>query len=152
MAIRRKELGVIPVDCGDVVCFPIDSVVDIMRELGVCNEDKIVESEKEFIQKFKGVACEFRSDGCYGIDKVSVVDKNGDVYDAVLVGAPEDTQRFLDEDDPTFDEFAKTRCKDPDRCFLDVWSEKDEVWEEYARFLKGVSDERAERKTKEKGE
>lgn len=160
MAIRRKELGVIPVDVGDVVCFPMDSVIDIMVKLGVCDDNKLMESEKKFIQEFKGVACEFGSDGCYGVDKVTVVDRDGETYDCVLVGGPENPKRFLDEDEPTFHEFMETRY--PNEGYREGIFEK--IEKEYARFLKnreivkkrecgrqkpkkGVSDERAGSKT-----
>lgn len=100
MPIKRKELGVISVDAGDVVCFSMDRCLDIAERLNM--------DVDTFIRRYGGVECDFRADGGYGVDKVTAVQDDGKTYDMVLIGA--DTarlRRFLTEDELNFHEFME---------------------------------------------
>ena len=99
MTIKSKELGVISVDAGDVVCFSMDRCLDIADRLNM--------SVDNFIGNFSGVKCEFRSDGGYGVNKVTAVDLVGSTCDMVLIGGavPKNLRRFLNEGEQDFNEF-----------------------------------------------
>ena len=98
MTIKSKELGIISVDAGDVVCFSMDRCLDIADRLNM--------SVDNFIKSFSGVNCEFHSDGGYGVDKVTAVRQDGSTCDMVLIGG--DTKnflRFLNEGEQELNEF-----------------------------------------------
>jgi hypothetical protein len=98
MIIRSKELGVISVDAGDVVCFSMDRCLDIAERLNM--------GVDSFIRNFSGVECNFGADGGYGVDKVIAVQKDGTTYDVVLIGGDiRNFRRFLTVFEPTFNEF-----------------------------------------------
>lgn len=98
MTIKSKELGVISVDAGDVVCFSMDSCLDIAERLNM--------GVDSFIRQFSGVQCDFRSDGGYGVDKVTAVQQDGSTCDMVLIGGDiKHLRRFLHEGEQGFSEF-----------------------------------------------
>jgi hypothetical protein len=98
MNIKSKELGVISVDAGDVVCLSMDCCLDIAKRLNM--------SVDNFIRNFRGVKCEFHSDGGYGVDKVTAVQQDGSTCDMVLIGGDtKNLRRFLNEDEQGFNEF-----------------------------------------------
>ena len=99
MNIKSKELGVISVDAGDVVCFSMDRCLDIAKRLNM--------SVDNFIGNFSGVKCEFRSDGGYVVNKVTAVDLVGSTCDMVLIGGAviKNLRRFLKKGEQDFNEF-----------------------------------------------
>lgn len=99
MKPKSREVGRIPVDAGDVVCFSMDMVSRLAEEIG--------EDVDELIENYGGVPCGFAADGNYGVDQVTAVDSQGRTYPVVMVGAPQDLVRLLDEDEPTFTEFYR---------------------------------------------
>lgn len=100
MAIKGKELGVLYVDCGDVVCFSIDALIHMSEDMGFEDVDS-------FVKDYGGISCEFHADGGYGVTKTTVVSKDFDTYDAVIIGgpSPKDTLCVLQDEQQTFSEF-----------------------------------------------
>lgn len=86
--LQRKELGVIAVDCGDVVCIPIDFFVRLVSGRGDDNDFSIVD---KLVHEAGGVRCQFPGDGMYGVDTVTIHMEDGDEYQAVIIGGPEDS-------------------------------------------------------------
>lgn len=104
MSIKSKEMGVISVDAGDVVCFSYDEVMNMASECGMGTE--------AFITQFNGVECGFAADGGYGVDKVTAVQQTGQTYDMILIGGDTRTlRRFLLEGEPNFSEFMENHPK-----------------------------------------
>ena len=98
MGIKVEELGVISVDAGDVVCFSMDEVFAMAHAAHT--------DVNTYIKVHKGVQCDFRSDGGYGVDKVTAVQQDGKTFDMVLIGGDsKNLRRFLTEGEPSFDEF-----------------------------------------------
>lgn len=101
MGIKRRELGVISVDAGDVVCFSMDRCLDIAERLKL--------DVDTFIKRYDGVECDFRADGGYGVDQVTAVQDDGKTYDMVLIGGDVNhLRRFLTEDEKSFHEFMES--------------------------------------------
>jgi hypothetical protein len=99
--IRRQCLGSLSVDTGDVVCFSSDAVLRIIEALGGTPEDL-----SAFVERFGGVGCGFHADGRYAVDRLVAVDDDGETRDVVVIGGEwKGFERFLREDEPTFDEF-----------------------------------------------
>ena len=90
--MKQEYLGRLVVDAGDVVCFSVDSVMKMMKEMGYKNPPEEVE---DFIDRFDGVECGFDADGVYGMDKVTAVDEDDNEFEAVLIGAPNNTVKIL---------------------------------------------------------
>ena len=88
MAIERKNLGLLTVNAGDVVCFSMDAVMRMKAamESGVCECFFGVE---DVIETFGGVCCEMGGDGIYGVDKVTILDTKGQEYNGALIGGPD---------------------------------------------------------------
>lgn len=106
MGIKARELGVISVDAGDVVCFSMDEVIRMAGD---------VDDVDRFIKRHKGVECDFRADGGYGVDQVTAVQQDGKTFDMILIGGDsKNLRRFLREDEPNFHEFfeAHPRVKE----------------------------------------
>ena len=98
--IKSHELGVISVDAGDVICFSMDEVLRMAERQHMDVDD--------FISQHKGVECDFRSDGGYGVDKVIAVQQDGTTFDMVLIGGDvKNLRRFLLEEEPNFEEFVE---------------------------------------------
>jgi len=101
VGIKRRELGVISVDAGDVVCFSMDRCLDIAERLKM--------DVDTFIQRYNGVECDFRADGGYGVDQVTAVQDDGKTYDMVMIGGDvTHLRRFLTEDEKSFHEFMES--------------------------------------------
>jgi len=101
MSIKKQELGVISVDAGDVVCFSMDSCLRVAERLGM--------DVDAFIERYKGVECDFRADGGYGVDQVTAVQDDGKTYDMILIGGDaEHLRRFLKEGELSFHEFMES--------------------------------------------
>jgi len=107
MAVKFLKLGKLVVDCGDVVCFSMDSVIGLAEE---CGYD--ITKLQEFIKRWKGVECDLRSDGIYTVDRVTAVDQEGSTYSAIIIGAdvPE-IKRFLLTNEEEFSDFYKRHPK-----------------------------------------
>jgi len=100
MPIKKRELGVISVDAGDVVCFSMDSCLRVAERLGL--------DVDAFIERYNGVECDFRADGGYGVDQVTAVQDDGKTYDMILIGGDaEHLRRFLKEGESSFHEFME---------------------------------------------
>jgi hypothetical protein len=82
--INQKQLGLLTVDAGDVVVFSADQVLRLMKKLGLHHSDY-----EDFIEDTGAIECEFNVDTIYAVDRVTALDKNGEEYNAVLIGAPE---------------------------------------------------------------
>jgi len=101
VGIKRRELGVISVDAGDVVCFSMDRCLEMAERL-----DMDVDT---FIRRFEGVECDFRADGGYGVDQVIAVQDDGKTYDMVMIGGDvRHLRRFLNEGEQDFHEFMES--------------------------------------------
>lgn len=101
MGIQSRELGVISVDAGDVVCFSMDEVLKMAERRNMDVDD--------FIKRHRGVECDFRADGGYGVDKVTAVQQDGKTYDMILMGGDtKNLRRFLLEGEPSFHEFMES--------------------------------------------
>lgn len=142
-AIREKELGVLSVDAGDVVCFSLDSFIKIAEKLkrGFANKKLDVHAQSadldEFIKENDGILCEFHCDGGYGVSKVTAVGPDGNTYSAALIGGPGGTKRLLAQGEEEFNEmldrkFGKDQCPSGDS---KEW--KDAVEEHQAALRKG---------------
>lgn len=83
--MKRRSLGLVTVDAGDVVVFSYDKVMKLAERLGYDPLD----GTDDMIEDFDGVPCEFGCDGIYGVDEVTVKDSAGNEYAAVLIGGPE---------------------------------------------------------------
>lgn len=100
MPIKARELGVISVDAGDVICFSMDEVLNMAERQNMDVDD--------FIRRYRGVECDFRADGGYGVDKVTAVQQDGKTYDMILMGGDtKNLRRFLLEGEPNFHEFME---------------------------------------------
>lgn len=65
----KKDLGTLYVDCGDVVCLPMDAIIKIMDQLKI--EHNFDEKIGEYIKKIGGICCGFRCDGKYRVSKAT---------------------------------------------------------------------------------
>lgn len=100
MGIKARELGIISVDAGDVVCFSMDEVIRMAGD-----PDRV----DNFIKRHRGVECEFRADGGYGVDQVTAVQQDGTTFDMILIGGDsKNLRRFLLQDEPSFHEFMES--------------------------------------------
>ncbi len=130
MTIKSEELGVIAVDAGDVVCFSMDSCLDIAERLNV--------DVDTFIRNYRGVECNFRAEGGYGVDQVIAVQKDGSTCDMVLIGGDiKNLRRFLTDDEPTFREFMDSHPRNQEIGFGENFK-KDifiEISKEYSQQL-----------------
>lgn len=100
--IKSESLGVLSVDCGDVVCFSMDSVINMACGTQGYSSDIL----SRFLKKHQGIECKFHSDGGYKVEQVTCVDDEGNTYKAVLVGAPNDrVVRLLQEDEQDYLDF-----------------------------------------------
>ncbi len=90
---RRRELGVLVVDCGDVVCIPRDAIYTLVDRLGIdpSNDLARVQAVDQLIQQLGGVECRFDADGKYGVDETFVVDDAGEQWRAVIIGGPKES-------------------------------------------------------------
>ena len=101
MAIKARELGVISVDGGDVICFSMDEVLDMAKARNM--------NVNDFIKLHRGVECNFRADGGYGVDQVTAVLQDGTTYDMIWLGGDSDNiRRFLTTDEQSFHEFMES--------------------------------------------
>jgi hypothetical protein len=60
---RSHRLGSLSVDTGDVVCFSSDDVLRMVQALGGTAEDY-----SAFVERFRGIGCDFHADGRYTAD------------------------------------------------------------------------------------
>ena len=127
--IKRDELGIAVVDCGDVVVMPIDALGDIWLEHHRLDNADDHEQMEAWIKSIGGVCCEFRCDGRYGVDRVTVLTDDYEPYDGVLIGGPEDNSlRLLRDDEPDYEEFT-----DP---LIESGTSVDAAFVLYAKHLK----------------
>lgn len=101
--MKTRQLGTIPVDAGDVVCFSMDRVL-AMAEAAGYGEDV-----QEFIEDNRGVACALPGDGVYGVDQATAVDDKGKTYSVAVIGLPDNARRLLDDGEQTFREWYDAR-------------------------------------------
>ena len=106
MGIKKEKLGFLSVDAGDVVCFSVDSVMRIIKKMN--NNYDPVSDFDQFVDDFDGVSCRFNSDGGYQVDKVTGIDLDGNTFNMVIIGLPDNFQRLLDENEPTYNEFYES--------------------------------------------
>jgi len=105
MFLKKKELGVLSVDAGDVICFSMDSVLKLMKRLnGDCGN--FGDDVDNFIEEVGGVPCDFRCDGGYSVDKMTAVMNNGSTCSVAVLGMPDNFKRFLRDDEIEFNEFV----------------------------------------------
>lgn len=97
--IKKKELGVLEVGEGDVVCFSTDSIASLAG--GPVNVDN-------FIRSFGGQKCEFNATGRYGVDTAIAIDKEGKQYQVAVVGLPDNFDRFMDAHEQEFVDYLAT--------------------------------------------
>jgi hypothetical protein len=130
MGIKRRELGVISVDAGDVVCFSMDRCLDIAERLKLDVDD--------FIKLYDGVECDFRADGGYGVDQVTAVQDDGETFDMVMIGGDVTRlRRFLNEDEGNFHEFIEAHPRSKEIGFGENFNHAlfAEIAEEYHQKL-----------------
>lgn len=114
MGIKVHELGVISVDAGDVVCFSMDEVIRMAGD---------VDGVDNFIAKHRGIECNFRADGGYGVDQVTAVQQDGITFDMILIGGDtKNLRRFLTEDEQGFHEFYESHPRHAEVGYGDKFS------------------------------
>ena len=127
--IKRDQLGIAVVDCGDVVVLPIDALGDIWLENHRLDNADDYERMEEWITSIAGVRGELRADGRYGVDRVTVVTDEYKVSDGVLIGCPEDQSlRLLRQDEQDSEEFTEP--------LIQSGTSIDEAFALYAKYLK----------------
>lgn len=127
--IRRDQLGIAVVDCGDVVVMPIDALGDIWLENHKLDNADDHDQMESWIKSIGGVRCEFRCDGRYGVDRVTIVTDDYEPYDGVLIGGPEDhSLRLLRTDEHDYEEFTET--------LIQRGTSVEEAFARYAKYLR----------------
>jgi len=127
--IKRNELGVAVVDCGDVVVLPIDALQEIWLEHHKVQDATYCKQIDDWIKSIGGVHCRFACDGAYGVDSVTVVTDEYEPYRGVLIGGPLDRSlRLLRTDEKGSEEFTSPLMK--------AGSSIDEAYAKYAEYLK----------------
>ena len=127
--IKRSELGIVVVDCGDVVAMPIDALMNIWGESHKLDNADDLKQMDHWIAALGGVRCDFRCDGRYGVDRVTIVTHEYEVYGGVLMGGPaEHSLRLLRQDEHEYEEFTEPRHQSG--------TSIEDAFEEYAKYLR----------------
>ncbi len=132
--VRRNIIGHLAVNRGDVVCFSFDLVIKLAEQLGRGFGNKKLESFddqysdlQDFIREYEGVLCQFNADGNYEVSSVSAISRQGESYDAVLIGAPGGDIQFLTTNMLTYDDWAKADLRGVN--YEKIRAEMKKVWQ-----------------------
>lgn len=97
--IKTRELGVLLVDAGDIVCFSKDDLLILAATMGT--------SYEALVQRFNGIACELNANGGYGVESIEMVGESGK-REVIVIGGGDDFAQFVaNELYPSGDEETK---------------------------------------------
>ena len=83
--IKREEIGRVVVDTAAMVVLSQEVFLKILQQI---KPQATWEDVPTFVKAIGGVLCKFDSDGVYGVDRVTVLYKNGDESkNALLISA-----------------------------------------------------------------
>jgi len=95
MTVRVTEVNLLASGDGNLVLFDSTRLKQALEVLGIDID--------EFIDDAQGVKAKIDNSGALGVDKVYAVSRDGNVYDCMIVGAPEPAtfERMLRDDELT---------------------------------------------------